>query len=150
MATTVSAPIARQKPRLVFGEILSFGFDTFRTNKVRFLLTALGMMIGTASLILVTTIGLTGKQYILTLIQGIGTNLVEAEYQQGDRVGDTGPDNLTIDDMHAVQLQVPGIAAASPVVPLFERISVGNGKERDMQVLGVEPAYLQVRNLIVL
>ncbi len=146
MSTTVSSP-PRTKPQLVVGEIFSFALDTFRTNKVRFLLTALGMMIGTASLILVTTIGLTGKQYVLNLIQGIGTNMVEAEYQAGGETGQTAPDDLTIDDMHAVELQVPGIAAASPVVPLYERIGVGNGKERDIQVLGVDPAYLDVRNL---
>lgn len=150
MSTTLSAPIVRQKPRLVFSEIFSFAFDTFRTNKIRFMLTALGMVIGTASLILVTTIGLTGKQYVLSLIQGIGTNMVEAEYQAGGETSQTAPDDLTIDDMHAVQLQVPGIAAASPVAPLFERIAMGNGKERDIQVLGVEPAYLDVRNLVVL
>ena len=150
MSTTATAPAVRQKPRLVFSEIFSFAFDTFQTNKVRFMLTALGMVIGTASLILVTTIGLTGKQYVLSLIQGIGTNMVEAEYQAGGETSQTSPDDLTIDDMHAVQLQVPGIAAASPVAPLYERIAVGNGKERDIQVLGVEPAYLDVRNLVVL
>jgi len=150
MPTAVASPTARPKPQLVFGEIFSFAFDTFRSNKVRFLLTALGMMIGTASLILVATISLTGKQYVLNLIQGIGTNMVEAEYQAGGPGGDTTPDDLTIDDMHAAQMEVPGIAAASPVVPLYERISIGNGKERDIQVLGVDPAYLQVRNLVVM
>ncbi len=149
MPTTVSSP-PRTKPQLVVGEIFSFAFDTFRSNKVRFLLTALGMMIGTASLILVTTIGLTGKQYVLNLIQGIGTNMVEAEYQAGGDTSQTSPDDLTIDDMKAVQLQVPGLAAASPVAPLYERIALGNGKERDIQVLGVDPAYLDVRNLVVL
>ncbi|HVM94716.1 MAG TPA: ABC transporter permease [Terriglobales bacterium] len=150
MPTAVASPTTRTKPQLVFGEIFSFAFDTFRSNKVRFLLTALGMMIGTASLILVATISLTGKQYVLNLIQGIGTNMVEAEYQAGGPGGDTTPDDLTIDDMRAAQMEVPGIAAASPVVPLYERISIGNGKERDIQVLGVDPAYLQVRNLVVM
>ncbi|MGA8298191.1 MAG: ABC transporter permease, partial [Terriglobales bacterium] len=147
---TAVATAARRKPKLVFGEIFSFAFDTFRSNKVRFLLTALGMMIGTASLILVATISLTGKQYVLNLIQGIGTNMVEAEYQAGGPNGEAAPDDLTIDDMHAAQMEIPGIAAASPVVPLYERISIGNGKERDIQVLGVDPAYLQVRNLVVI
>jgi len=91
---------------------------------VRFLLTSLGMMIGTASLILVTTIGLTGKQYVLNLIQGIGANMIEAEYQQGEHISMTSADELTIDDMHAVEEQVPGIAAASPVVPMFEHVAV--------------------------
>jgi putative ABC transport system permease protein len=139
------------RPQLALGEIFTFAYDTFCSNKVRFALTALGMVIGTASLILVTTIGLTGKQYVLNLIQGIGANMIWAEYQSGgQRITNTGPDDLTIDDLHAVQQQVPGIAAASPVVPLFERIPVGNGKERDLQILGVNPEYLQVRNLIVL
>lgn len=134
----------------MLSEIVGFAFDTFRTNKVRFLLTALGMMIGTASLILVTTIGLTGKQYVLNLIQGIGANMIEAEYQQGENISTTSADELTIDDMHAIEEQIPGITAASPVVPMFEHVSVGNGKERDLQVLGVDPGYAEVRNLIVL
>jgi len=138
------------RPRLVLSEIVGFALDTFQTSKVRFLLTALGMMIGTASLILVTTIGLTGKQYVLHLIQGIGANMIEAEYLQGDRISKTSADDLTIDDIRAVQGQVPGIVAASPVLPVLERVSVGNGKERDLQILGVDPPYLQVRNLVVL
>ena len=67
-------------PELVMGESLRFAYDTFLSNKVRFLLTALGMMIGTASLVLVVTIGMTGKQYILDQIQGIGANLIYASY----------------------------------------------------------------------
>ncbi len=136
---------------LAVGEIFSFAYETFMSNKVRFALTALGMVIGTASLILVTTIGLTGKQYILNQIQAIGANLIYAEYESGgQRITNTGIDPLTIDDMHAVQEQVSGIAAASPVVPMSERVPVGNGKERDLQILGVYPEYLQVRNLVVL
>jgi len=141
---------SRRKPNLVLGEILSFAYDTFRSNKVRFALTALGMMIGTASLILVVTISLTGKQYILNQIQAIGTNMIYAEYEGGaQRITNTQPDPLTIDDVTAARQAVPGIVAASPVVPLAERIPVGNGKERDIQVLGVYPEYSTVRNLVV-
>src|SRR5438552_18833800 len=111
----------RLRPNMAIGEILNFAYDTFCSNKVRFALTALGMVIGTASLILVTTIGLTGKQYILSQIQAIGANLIYAEYESGgQRITNTGNDALTIDDMLAVQQQVSGIAAASPVVPLSE------------------------------
>ena len=70
----------KQRAHLALGEIFSFAYDTFASNKVRFALTALGMVIGTASLILVTTIGLTGKQYALNQIQAIGANMVDAEY----------------------------------------------------------------------
>jgi putative ABC transport system permease protein len=146
-----TAPANNGRAHLALGEIFSFAYETFTSNKVRFALTALGMVIGTASLILVTTIGLTGKQYILNQIQAIGANLIYAEYESGgQRITNTGLDPLTLDDMQAVQQQVSGIAAASPVVPLGERIPVGNGKERDVQILGVYPEYLQVRNLVVL
>src|SRR3984893_13229699 len=145
-ATTCAAP--SHPPKVVLGEIVSFAYDTFCSNKVRFALTALGMVIGTASLILVVTIGMTGKQYVLNQIQAIGANMVYAEYQGG--AGNTNPDLLTIDDMRAVLQQVPGIAAASPVVPFDSRVPVGNGKERDVRVLGVFPEYISVRNLVVL
>jgi putative ABC transport system permease protein len=135
-------------PKLVLGEIVSFAYETFCGNKVRFALTALGMVIGTASLILVVTIGMTGKQYVLNQIQAIGANMVYAEYQGGS--GIANPDLLTIEDMGAVLQQVPGIAAASPVVPFDDRVPIGNGKERDVRVLGVLPEYSSVRNLVVL
>jgi putative ABC transport system permease protein len=136
---------------LALGEIFSFAYDTFMSNKIRFTLTALGMVIGTASLILVTTIGLTGKQYLLNQIQAIGSNWIYAEYESGgQRITNTGNDALTIEDMEAVQHQVDGIAAASPVVPLNERVAVGGGKERDLQIMGVYPEYQHVRNLVIL
>jgi hypothetical protein len=135
MATATTAALDRQPPRLVYSEILSFAYETFCSNKVRFALTALGMVIGTASLILVVTIGMTGKQYVLSQIQSIGTNQIEAEYQSGgQRIANVTPDPLTIDDMNAAMEEVPGIVAASPVVPLGERIPVGGGKERDISV----------------
>jgi putative ABC transport system permease protein len=147
MATTTTAAPSHP-PKLVFSEILSFAYDTFCSNKVRFALTALGMVIGTASLILVVTIGMTGKQYVLNQIQSIGANMVEAEYQGGGQRNET-PDLLRIDDMNAVLQEVPGIVAASPVVPLDDRIPIGGGKERDLRILGVFPEYTAVRNLVV-
>jgi putative ABC transport system permease protein len=45
---------------------------------------------------------------------------------------------------------VSGIAYASPVMPLNERVAVGGGKERDLQIMGVDPDYQQVRNIVML
>src|SRR5260370_37924194 len=141
----------RLRPRMAFGEILSFSLDTFCSNKVRFTLTALGMMIGTASLILVVSIGMTGRQYVLNQIQAIGANLIYAQYQGGaQRISSTTPDPMTIEDLQAVQEEVPGVTAASPVVSLNERIAVGSCRERDIAILGLYPEYLPVRNLGVL
>ncbi len=140
----------RPPKRAIFGEIMAFAYDTFCGNKVRFALTALGMVIGTASLILVTTISLTGKQYLLNQIQAIGANWIYAEYEGGaQRISNVSADPLTLGDMDAALEQVAGIVAASPVVPLDERIPVGDGKERDIRILGVYPQYETVRNLVI-
>jgi putative ABC transport system permease protein len=148
MAPITTRALAR--PTMALGEIMSFAYDTFCSNKVRFALTALGMVIGTASLILVVTIGMTGRQYALGQIQSIGTNEIWAEYQGGvQRIGSSTPDLLTIQDIQAVREQVPGIIAASPVAQLNDRVSVGNGKERDLVILGVYPEYSRVRNLVI-
>ena len=138
---------------MLFSEILTLALDSFRTSKLRFALTALGMVIGTASLIVVVTIGLTGKQYVLNQIQAIGSNMIYAYYEAGGNASvNTGgiADFLTLADMRAVQEQVPGIQAASPMLELHDRIGVGGGKERDILVLGVSPQYTTVRNLELL
>ncbi|MFZ0307623.1 MAG: ABC transporter permease [Candidatus Sulfotelmatobacter sp.] len=141
---------SRLRPQMAFGEIIAFSYDTFCSNKVRFILTALGMVIGTASLILVVTIGMTGRQFVLNQIQAIGTNEIWAEYLGGaPHISNSNPDPLTIDDLHAVQQVVPGIVASSPVTTLSDRVPVGNGKEKDVSILGVNPEYLRVRNLVI-
>jgi putative ABC transport system permease protein len=141
---------SRLRPQMAFGEIIAFSYDTFCSNKIRFILTALGMVIGTASLILVVTIGMTGRQFVLNQIQAIGTNEIWAEYLGGaPHISNSNPDPLTIDDLHAVQQVVPGIVASSPVTTLSDRVPVGNGKEKDVSILGVNPEYRQVRNLVI-
>jgi putative ABC transport system permease protein len=132
------------------GEILNFAYDTFCSNKIRFALTALGMVIGTASLILVVTVGMTGRQYVINQIQAIGANLIYVDYSGGSqRITAVAPDPLTVDDMNAVMERVPSIKTASPFVQLNDRISVGNGKEQDILVLGTYPEYRTVRNLVI-
>src|ERR1051326_2396681 len=129
----------KQSP-LVLDEILSFAYDTFCSNKVRFMLTAVGMVIGTASLILVVTIGLTGKQYILNQIQAIGANMIYAYYEGGSNssFSTVQKDELTEDDERAVRNEVPDIVASSPMIELHDRISVGEGRERSGR--GHEPS----------
>src|SRR5438128_10275004 len=126
MATSTATAPARPRPSLIYSEILSFAYDTFCSNKIRFALTALGMVIGTASLILVVTIGMTGKQYVLNQIQDVGASLIFAEnVGGGQRITNVNPEPLTIDDMNDVLLQLPGIVHASPVMVLDERIPLG-------------------------
>jgi putative ABC transport system permease protein len=137
---------------MVLSEILRLAIDSFRLSKVRFAMTALGMVIGTASVILVVTIGLTGKQFILNEIQKIGTNSVELEYLGGGANGTertTYNDSLTRDDEKAVLAQLPNVMYSSPVVEMHSRISFGSGVVKDTLVLGVSPQYVHIRNLLV-
>jgi putative ABC transport system permease protein len=136
---------------LVLREILEIAVDSFRADKVRATMTALGMVIGTFSLVLVVTIALTGKQYVLHEIQNIGANLIWAEYAGSANAGTSAgtADYLTVDDMIAVEHQVPGVQAATPVLNLHEPILVGSGKQRDMLILGVNPEYVNVRRIVV-
>jgi len=148
--TTVLSSATQRRFTIGFNEILNFAYDTFCSNKLQFILTALAMAVGTASVILVVHIGLTGKQYMLRQLQSIGTNMIYADYQGGAQRIDSTPDPMTIEDVQAVREQVSSVVAASPTVALGDRISVGGGAQSDILVLGVDPAYLRVRNLKVL
>lgn len=131
-------------------EVGEFSRETILRDRTRFVLTALGMLIGTASLIVVATISLAGKQFVINEIRSIGANLIYVEHQSVGRGPKIPADDLTLGDMDAVQHQVAGIVAASPAfLPVIERASLRNGKVRDFQVMGVYPAYRQVRNLAV-
>jgi putative ABC transport system permease protein len=137
---------------MVFSEILRLAFDAFTASKLRSALTALGMVIGSASVILVVTIGLTGKQFILSQIQKFGTNEVEVEYSGGgtaasEHVANT--DSLTRDDEKAVLAQLPGVMYSSPVLETHDRISIGSGVTKETLVLGVSPQYQYIHNLLV-
>jgi putative ABC transport system permease protein len=138
---------------MLLSEILKLALDSFRASKLRFALTALGMVIGTASVILVVTIGLTGKRFILNEIQKIGTNEIEVEYSGGGTSGAERliyNDYLTREDEKAVLAQVPSVMYSSPVLETHDRISFGGGIVKDTLVLGVSPEYRNVRNLVVL
>ena len=138
---------------MLMSEIMKLAVDSFRASKLRFALTALGMVIGTASVILVVTIGLTGRQFILNEIQKIGTNEVEVEYAGGGAIGAEKVqynDFLTREDETEVLAQVPSVVSSSPVLESHDRISFGSGVVKDTLVLGVSPQYKDVRNLIVL
>jgi putative ABC transport system permease protein len=137
---------------MVLSEILKLAADSFRSNKVRFALTALGMVIGTASVILVVTIGLTGRRFIMEEIQKVETNSVELEYSGGGSTASERvlyDDYLTRDDEKAVLAQLPGVLYSSPILTMHDRINFGGGVNKDTLVLGVSPQYQQIRNLVV-
>jgi putative ABC transport system permease protein len=140
------------RSNVAFRETINLAFDSFCASKTRFLLTMLGMVIGSASIVLVATVGLTGKQYALDTISGLGPNKVEMQYSGGVAMGPnnmSSPDFMTREDMDAVDAQVPGIVASSPMLEFHDSIAVGNGISKDAMLLGVSPEYKQIRNLKV-
>jgi putative ABC transport system permease protein len=146
---TPSSTTDRRTTGLGLVEIGKLAYLTFAAYKVRFGLTALGMTIGTASLILVVTIALTGKDYVLRQIEAVGANMIEAYYAGGSNQAAARSDFLTLEDIGAVQREVPGIMYSSPMFKLKTAIGLG-GKQRDIAVLGVSPDYRQIRNLQLL
>ena len=143
--------LASARQTMLLSEIARIAIDSFRAAKVRFILTALGMGIGTASLILVVAISATGRQYILEEIQGIGTNLIYLDYAGGGSGSATNnqADFLTYQDERTIQEDVPSIAASSVVLEMHQEISI-NGASHMVLILGVEPDYRHVRNLVLL
>ncbi|MGO9337742.1 MAG: ABC transporter permease [Terracidiphilus sp.] len=137
---------------MLFTETLKLAIDSFRASKMRFALTALGMVMGTASVILVITIGLTGKEFILQELQKIETNAIELEYSGGGATAAERViynDSLTREDEKAVRDQLPGVQFSSSIIQMHDRISFGGGVTKDTLVLGVSPQYQKIRNLLV-
>jgi len=137
---------------MILGEALSFSVQALRSNPIRSLLTGLGMVIGTASVILVVTISLTGRDYILEQIEGVGSNLVYAQYEIGSQQSSAqvDADFIKIVDIEAVREQLGGrIVAATGVMTTFDRMRL-NGKDQDVQVIGSDEYYKPVRNMNVL
>jgi putative ABC transport system permease protein len=129
-------------------EALRFSWDALRANKVRSLLTALGMIIGTASVILVVTIALTGRDYIMGQIEGVGSNLIYAFYEAGDKpISRTAlTDHLTVADLAAVRREVAHVRAAAAIIIQYDRLVVQSA-ERDVTVIGTNEDYRLIRNL---
>jgi putative ABC transport system permease protein len=112
----------------------------------------LGMVIGSASIILVATLGSTGNQFALDQLNSMGPNKIELQYGGGTVSGPDNtstPDYMTLDDLNAVRDQVPGIIASSPMLEFHDNVSMGGGVTKATTLLGVSPQYRIVRNLIV-
>jgi putative ABC transport system permease protein len=144
--------LASARTTMMLSEVVSLAIDSFRASKTRFLLTMLGMVIGSASIILVVTVGLTGKEFALNEISSLGPDKVEMLYSGGQVTGPDNistPDYMTREDMFAVKDQIPGIVAYSPMLEFHDRISMGGGITQETMFLGVSPQYKEVRGLVV-
>src|SRR3954463_2548344 len=135
---------------MFFGEALKFSAEALRANPVRSMLTGLGMAIGTASVILVVTISLTSRDYILEQVQGIGSNIIFAYYvSAGPAAATADADYIKMADVEALRQDLGSdIVAATGVMSNFDRVLIG-GKEQDVKVIGSDQEYQPVRNLVI-
>ena len=134
------------------GEALSFSVQALRQNPVRSLLTGLGMVIGTASVILVVTISLTSQNYILEQIEGVGSNMIFASYEVGTQQSNAEitADFIKSSDVQAIRGQLASrIVAATGIESNYDLMFI-NGKEERLLVIGSDEYYQPVRNLQVL
>jgi putative ABC transport system permease protein len=136
---------------MYFGEALSFSLQALRANKFRSFLTALGLVIGNASVILVVTISITSRDYILDVIRGVGSNLIYAQFSAGTNTSTkVDADFVKLADVAAVRRQFGSrIVAATGVMSNDGRLLIG-GKEQDVSVVGADEYYPIVRNMVLL
>src|ERR1700687_4952290 len=136
---------------MYFGESFRFSLQALQANKFRTFLTALGLVIGNASVILVVTISITSRDYILDQIRGIGSNLIYGQYAAGTNTSTkVDADFIKLSDVEAVRKQLgPRLIAATGVMTNYGRLLI-NGKEKDVSVIGPDEQYPLVRNMVLL
>ena len=122
--------------------LLRFAIDGIQRQRGRSLLTMIGMGIGTASVVAVVSIGLIGRNYVVSLIEGVGSNLV---FAHGTGIGPT-PTEVFFEDLDLVRKRVRGVSAMAPVLNDMTPVTI-KGEGRVISVLGSTSDYAPVRNL---
>src|ERR1700683_5442459 len=92
-------------------ETWALAMQALRANKVRAMLTMLGVIIGSACIVLVVTVALAGKVYIIGLIEGVGANLFYASVIHAGPM--TPADEIPPADLEAVKASIPGVVEAA-------------------------------------
>src|SRR6202167_395698 len=128
-------------------ETWQLALQALRGNKVRAMLTVLGVIIGRAWLVLVVTVALSGKRYIIGQIEGVGANLVHASVIHSGAV--TVADEVTPADLEAVKSSIPNVVEAAGTNDISMFTSV-NGEEHPVYLVGVTAGFQKIRNLLVL
>ncbi|HEX3371987.1 MAG TPA: ABC transporter permease [Candidatus Acidoferrales bacterium] len=123
--------------------------DALWANKIRAFLTTLGVIIGSACIVLVVTVALSGRRYVLQQIEGIGSNLVYAVLEIDPNQPIMLQDELSIDDMNAAKNGIPGVVVAAGTRDSPETVNIGS-VERNVNLVGVTEGFQQIRNLLIL
>ena len=131
-------------------ETWQVALDALRANKVKAALTMLGVVIGSACIVLVVTVALTGKKYIIAQIEGVGSNIVYAQVVRAG-AGQAAPlaDEITLADLEAVR-KGTSLAVAVAVTRETPMTVVVEGIERPVNLVGVTEEFQSIRKLQIL
>jgi putative ABC transport system permease protein len=129
-------------------ETVTVAIDALRANKLRAILTSLGVIIGSASIVLVVTVALTSKTFILSQIESVGSNLVWVELVQRPDKPQPLSYEMTLEDMETVKA-IPNVIEVAGTREL-ETAVVVDGVERPVHMVGVTEGYQAIRRLLVL
>ncbi|HEY9007813.1 MAG TPA: ABC transporter permease [Ohtaekwangia sp.] len=135
---------------------LSIAIGAVISNKVRSLLTALGIIFGVAAVIAMLAIGNGAQREILDQIKLVGVNNIvikpiieQKEEKIEEQVGQKGKKKfspgLTMRDVENIKTTIPGIASISPEI-ILDTYAVRNGLRRSAKLVGVEPIYFSIYN----
>jgi putative ABC transport system permease protein len=127
---------------------VSVAIDALRANKLRAILTSLGVIIGSASIVLVVTVALTSKSFVLSQIESVGSNLVQVELVQRPDKPQPLSYEMTLEDMEAAK-SIPNVIEVAGTRELPMTVVAG-GVERPVNLVGVTEGYQAIRRLLVL
>ncbi|HTK50226.1 MAG TPA: ABC transporter permease [Gemmatimonadaceae bacterium] len=132
--------------------VLRMAMRSILKNKMRTMLTMLGIVIGVGAVIVMVAIGNGAQSQIKRQISSLGTNLIVvtagSAQQGGVSQGAQTFNRLTIDDVDAIKRDATLLAAVSPVIVTRTQVVAGSGNWR-AEVNGVSTDYLTIRDWAV-
>lgn len=132
-----------------FWAIFKVAARALARNKMRSALTTLGIIIGVSAVIALVSIGQGAQNMIQGTINGFGSNLLfvfpQNVTQNGANVATGGGNSLTIEDVLAIELELPGIAAASPSLSAQRQGIYGN-QNWFLRIQGTNEKFSKIRS----
>src|SRR5215468_7980231 len=128
-------------------ETIAVAIDALRANKLRAMLTSLGVIIGSASVVLVVTVALTSRKFVLSQIEATGANLVWVELVQRPDKAPPLSYEMTLDDIEAAK-SIPHVAAVAGTSEHTMTMTVDRA-DRAVNLVGVTEGYQTIRRLLI-
>ena len=132
---------------MLFGEVLSVALGALRANKLRSMLTMLGIVIGVAAVIAMVALGSGAQKAVSERISSLGTTLLTVTPGQQRGMGVAIADQqtkLTMSEAQAIEERAPNVIAVQPEMNRNLQVTYQN-KNTNTQVVGTTSNYLEVR-----